>query len=66
MTVGWSPVGAREVRVGLIGLGSMGRNHQRALRSLSGVRLVAVADPDLAALTAASAGSNAQTFDEPM
>lgn len=33
------------LRVGLIGLGSMGRNHARVLRTLSGVELVAVADP---------------------
>ena len=33
------------LRVGLVGLGSMGRNHARVLRSLSGVELVAVADP---------------------
>ena len=66
MTVAWSPVGAREVRIGLIGLGSMGRNHQRVLGSLSGVRLVAVADHDMAALTAATPGSRLQAFGEPM
>ena len=36
---------AAELRAGLIGLGSMGRHHARVLRSLEGVRLVAVADP---------------------
>ena len=66
MTDVWAPVGAREVRVGLIGLGSMGRNHQRVLGSLSGVRLVAVADPDVSALAAATSGSRAQPFGEPM
>ncbi len=66
MTGAWSPVGARELRVGLIGLGSMGRNHQRVLGGMPGVRLAAVADPDVAALTAAMVGSSAQAFSEPM
>jgi UDP-N-acetylglucosamine 3-dehydrogenase len=66
MTGAWSPVGARELHVGLIGLGSMGRNHLRVLGGLPGVRLAAVADPDVAALAAATAGSGAQTFAEPM
>jgi UDP-N-acetylglucosamine 3-dehydrogenase len=34
-----------ELRVGLIGLGSMGRHHARVVRSTPGMRLVAVADP---------------------
>ncbi|SHI72761.1 Predicted dehydrogenase [Tessaracoccus bendigoensis DSM 12906] len=33
------------LRAGLIGLGSMGRHHARNLRAISGVDLVAVADP---------------------
>jgi UDP-N-acetylglucosamine 3-dehydrogenase len=33
------------LRAGLIGLGLMGRHHARVLRSLEGVELVAVADP---------------------
>ncbi|MCM3661098.1 Gfo/Idh/MocA family oxidoreductase [Georgenia satyanarayanai] len=33
------------VRVGLIGLGSMGRHHARVIRATQGVELVAVADP---------------------
>ena len=33
------------LRAGLIGLGMMGRNHARVMRSLDGVALVAVADP---------------------
>lgn len=33
------------LRAGLMGLGMMGRNHARVLRSLEGVELVAVADP---------------------
>jgi len=35
---------AAELRAGLIGLGMMGRHHARVLKSLDGVRLVAVAD----------------------
>jgi UDP-N-acetylglucosamine 3-dehydrogenase len=33
-----------DLRVGLIGLGAMGRHHARVLREVDGVRLVAVAD----------------------
>jgi len=66
MTSAWSPVGARGLRVGLIGLGSMGRNHLRVLGGLAGVRLAAIADPDPAALAAATATSGAQAFAEPM
>ncbi len=36
---------AAPLRVGLIGIGMMGRNHARVLGSLDGVSLVAVADP---------------------
>ena len=66
MTGGWEPAGARELRVGLIGLGSMGRNHLRILSSMPGARLVAVADPDLESLEGATSGSGAQGFAEPM
>ena len=66
MTGAWSPVGARELRVGLIGLGSMGRNHLRILRGLPDVRLAAIADSDDAALAAATAGLGAQAFTAPM
>jgi UDP-N-acetylglucosamine 3-dehydrogenase len=34
-----------DLRAGLLGLGMMGRHHARVLRSLSGVKLAAVADP---------------------
>ena len=33
------------LRVGLIGLGSMGRHHARVIRATEGMELVAVADP---------------------
>jgi predicted dehydrogenase len=38
-------MGAGPLRAGLIGLGSMGRNHARTLAALDGVDLVAIADP---------------------
>ena len=34
-----------DLRIGLIGLGAMGRHHARVIRSTPGLRLVAVADP---------------------
>ena len=34
-----------DLRVGVLGIGSMGRHHVRNLRSMSGMKLVAVADP---------------------
>ena len=66
MTNPWTPVGEREVRVGVIGLGTMGRNHVRVLRGLPRVRLAAVADPDLAAIAAFGSDAGAQAFAEPM
>ncbi|MEU3653715.1 Gfo/Idh/MocA family oxidoreductase [Streptomyces sp. NPDC032161] len=45
----------KPLRAGLIGLGSMGRNHARVLHGLEGVELVAVADP-VAAPGSAPAG----------
>jgi UDP-N-acetylglucosamine 3-dehydrogenase len=63
----WRPVGAgRELRVGLAGLGSMGRNHLRVLGTRPGCRLVAVADPVEASLEAAVAASGARGFAEPL
>ncbi len=37
--------GRGPIRMGLIGLGSMGRHHARVIRATDGVELVAVADP---------------------
>ena len=66
----WRPVGSgRELRVGLAGLGSMGRNHLRVLRARPGCRLVAVADPVpevLAAATSNGDGPDALGFSEPL
>ncbi|MCI0581399.1 MAG: Gfo/Idh/MocA family oxidoreductase [Chloroflexi bacterium] len=66
MTAFWQPVGDREVRVGLAGLGSMGRNHLRVIASRSGARLAAVADPVAEALAAAVAQTGAAGFAEPL
>jgi predicted dehydrogenase len=71
MAQAWRPVGSeRELRVGLAGLGSMGRNHLRVLRNRPGCRLVAVADPVPEVLAAATSGGidgrDAQGFSEPL
>ncbi len=60
------PAGDGELRVGLAGLGSMGRNHLRVLGARPGCRLVAVADPVGEVLAAAVAGSDARGFDDPL
>ena len=54
------------IRIGLAGLGSMGRNHLRVLSARDDVRLAAVADPDRAALAAAGRATGAQPFEEPL
>ena len=56
---------AGPVRIGLAGLGAMGRNHLRVLSSRPDTQLVAVADPVSEALDAAAAQSGAQPFAEP-
>lgn len=66
MTRTWRPAGASELRVGLAGLGSMGRNHLRILSGRTDIRLAAVADPFVESLTAATAQSGAQGFAEPL
>jgi UDP-N-acetylglucosamine 3-dehydrogenase len=65
-TSAWSPAGDREIRFGLVGLGSMGRNHLRVLGALRGCCLVAVADPVEEALAAATESSGAQGFADPL
>lgn len=49
-------VEAEPVRVGVIGLGNMGRHHVRVLAELPGVELVALADPSEAARAEAMRG----------
>ena len=66
MTPSWQPAGDRELRVGLAGLGSMGRNHLRILAGRDDIRLAAVADPVQAALAGATAQTAAQGFAEPL
>ena len=66
MTGAWRPAGDRPLRVGLAGLGSMGRNHLRILTGRSDIRLAAVADPIDDVLLAATAQSGAQGFAEPL
>ena len=66
MTSAWSPAGTRELRVGLAGLGAMGRNHLRILSGRPDIRLAAIADPVPDALVWARAQSAAQAFAEPL
>ncbi len=66
MTAFWHPTGDRVVRVGLAGLGSMGRNHLRVIGTRSNVRLVAVADPLADLLADATAQTGAEGFAEPL
>lgn len=66
MSAFWRPAGDRELRIGLAGLGSMGRNHLRVIASRPGARLAAVADPVEAALSAAVAQTGAAAFAEPL
>ena len=66
MTDAWRPAGGRELRLGLAGLGSMGRNHLRILSGLEGSRLAAIADPVADVLASAIAGTGAQGFDDPL
>ena len=66
MTSRWQPAGARELRLGLAGLGSMGRNHLRVLSARTDLVLAAVADPVAATLADATAQTGAQGFAEPL
>jgi UDP-N-acetylglucosamine 3-dehydrogenase len=55
------------LRVGVVGLGMMGRNHLRVWESgVEGVELVAVADPDPAALARATTGRSVRGYDDPI
>ena len=66
MTSSWRPAGDRELRLGLAGLGSMGRNHLRVLSARTDLILAAVADPVGAALASATTQTGAQGFAEPL
>jgi len=54
------------LRLGLVGLGSMGRNHLRVISQHPDTILASVADPDPAALEAAVAGTGARGFADPL
>ena len=54
-----------KLRLGLVGLGSMGRNHLRVIAGHSETTLAAVADPDAAALEAATAQTGAAGWADP-
>ena len=66
MSGGWQPIGQRPARVGLIGLGAMGRNHLRLLNAREDVRLVAISDPLDEVLQSGAAGTQAQAYLEPL
>jgi UDP-N-acetylglucosamine 3-dehydrogenase len=56
----------RPLRLGLAGLGSMGRNHLRVISNHPDTVLAAIADPDAAALEAAVAQTGAKGFADPL
>jgi predicted dehydrogenase len=57
---------ARPMRAGVVGLGTMGRNHVRVWDdAVDGVELVAVADPDPGALRRATHGRTIRGFSDP-
>ena len=62
----WTPIGDHEARIGLIGLGVMGRNHLRVLDGMEGVRVVAVSDPMSGALASIPDTDGRQAFREAM
>jgi predicted dehydrogenase len=55
-----------QLRLGLAGLGSMGRNHLRVISNHPDTTLAAVADTDPAALEAATAQTGANGFADPL
>jgi predicted dehydrogenase len=57
---------APKLRLGLAGLGSMGRNHLRVISAHPETTLAAIADPDPAALEAATAQTGARGFADAM
>lgn len=54
------------LRLGLVGLGSMGKNHLRVIGAHPETTLAAIADPDGAALEAAVAQTGATGFGDPL
>jgi UDP-N-acetylglucosamine 3-dehydrogenase len=66
MSGAWTPRGQGILRVGLAGLGSMGRNHLRVVSAREDVRLAAVSDPAEEPLAAAAERSGAAPFADPI
>jgi UDP-N-acetylglucosamine 3-dehydrogenase len=58
--------GGDRLRVGLAGLGSMGRNHLRVIAANAGTTLAAIADPEDAALSAACDATGAPGWADPL
>ena len=56
----------RQIRMGLVGLGSMGRNHLRVISGHDATLMAAVADTDPATLEAATAQTGATGYDDPV
>ena len=57
--------GGRPLRAGVVGLGMMGSNHVRVYETaIEGVELVAVADPDPAALAATTLGRDVRGYED--
>lgn len=54
------------LRLGLVGLGSMGRNHLRVISNHPETTLAAVADPDPAALETAAGAPGTRRFADPL
>ena len=54
----------RPLRVAVVGLGMMGRNHLRVWEAAEDVEVVAVADPDPAALARVTAGRQLRTYED--
>ena len=54
-----------DVRVGVFGVGYMGRNHARILSSLPGAELVGVFDRDAEAAGEVASERGARRFDSP-
>jgi UDP-N-acetylglucosamine 3-dehydrogenase len=57
---------AAKLRIGLAGVGSMGRNHLRVIESHAATEIAAVADPDPAALEAVAASAGVPGFSDPL
>jgi predicted dehydrogenase len=61
-----SPMGGDRLRIGLIGLGSMGRNHVRVVAGHPATHLAAVADTDAQAVASVTSQAGALGFTDPM